>query len=131
MYGPELPNAMLSKKPVLPTCINLATLRLDGFASVEALYPPGNMTTKLLTFEGEHLVINANAEKGYILVELTDHEGKPIPGYTKDESIPFSRDDVRGEVRWKGGNSLAPLKGTPVHIVFYLKTAQLYSFKVS
>ena len=131
VYGSDMPNSILSRKPMLPTSINLATLRLDGFASIEALYPPGSMTTKLLTFDGERLVINAYAEKGHILVELIDHEGKPIPGYTKEESIPFSRDDIRGEVRWKERSRLSPLRGKPVHMVFHLKTAQLYSFGVS
>ena len=131
VHGAAMPNAFLSRQPCLPASINLATLRLDGFASIEALYPPGSVTTKLLTFEGEHLVINADAEKGHILVEVTDHEGRPIPGYTKDECIPFCGDEIRGEVGWKGGNSLAPLKSKPAHIVFHLKTARLYSFQIA
>ena len=126
----HVPHKCLSTNPVLPCSLNLATLRRDGFASIETLYPGGRMTTKLLSLEGERLVINADAENGHIEVELTDSEGKPIPGYTKDECVPFCRDDVRGEIQWQGGRSLAALKARPAHIVFHMQTARLYSFKV-
>ncbi len=122
-------NKPMTKSPPLPVSLNLAVLRLDGFASIEALYPPGILITKLLTFEGGRLIINADAEKGSMLVEFTDAEGNPIPGYTKEDCVPFCRDEIRGEVRWSGGAGLDRLKGRPVHIVFYLKTARLYSFK--
>lgn len=121
----------LSKNPVLPCSLNLATLRRDGFASIEALYPGGSFATKLLVLDGERLVINADAEKGHILVELTDPEGKPIPGYTKEECVPFTQDAIRGDVRWRKKRSLVSLKGKTARIVFHMKTARLYSFKIS
>lgn len=117
-----------TKKPILPTSIHLATLRKDGFASVEALYPSGTMTTKLLTFDAEKLIINADAEKGSILVELIDHEGKPIPGYTKEECVPFRRNDIRGEIQWKSDKNISLLHNRVVRIRFYLQTTRLYSF---
>jgi hypothetical protein len=104
-------------------------LRLDGFASIEALYPGGTMATRLLTFGGDRLVINADAENGFVRVELTDREGTPIPGYTRDESVPFTRDDLRGDTRWSSGRSVAELQGKPVRILFQMRTARLYSFR--
>ena len=122
-------NKPLVKNLIPSGSLNLATLRLDGFVSIDALYPPGSMTTRLLTFEGERMAINADAENGYILVELTDRENKPIPGFTKEESVPFSSDDTRGEVRWNSGKRLAVLQSKPVRIIFHMKTARLYSFR--
>ena len=126
----------LLRKEVKNNNLDLTNNLRQICASIDALYPPGSMTTKLLTFQGRRMVINADAEKGYILVELTDHEGRPIPGYTKQECVQFRKDDVCSEVQWKGsnslegGNSLASLRGEAVHITFYMQTARLYSFKL-
>lgn len=109
--------------------INLATIRRDGFASIDALFPGGSVTTKLLTFQGQRLMLNADAAHGEILVELTDHEGRPIPGYTKEQCIGLREDAVRGQVRWRTSQSLAPLQGKPIRATFHLKTARLYSFQ--
>jgi hypothetical protein len=131
-WGKDEPNKPLAKGLDMPSSsLNLATLRRDGFASIEALYPGGSMSTKLLTLEGDRLVVNADAERGCVLVEIGDHEGRSLPGYTREDCVPFCRDDVRGEVQWRSGASLAPLRGRPVRIAFHLRTARLYSFAVS
>jgi len=109
--------------------IGLATLRRDGFVSIYSSCPAGRLTTRLLKFTGEHLEINADAEKGSIRVEILDAEGKPIPGYTKEDCITFARDEVHGIVEWKRGRHLRPLEGRPVRIVFHMETAKLYAFR--
>src|SRR5207248_3048840 len=58
--------------------VGLATLRLDGFVSVEAK-KEGTLTTRPLVFLGDTLVVNANASGGSLRVEALDSEGKPIP----------------------------------------------------
>jgi len=120
-----------SKVPIRGTrySVGLATLRRDGFASIHASYPPGKLTTKLLTFTGEHLEINADSEKGCISVELLDAEGKSIPGFAKADCIPFAKDEIRGIVEWKGGRSVRHLTGKPVRIAFHMETAKLYAFR--
>jgi len=109
--------------------IGLATLRRDGFVSILASYPSGKLTTKLLTFTGEHLEINADSEKGSIFVELLDNQGTPIPGFAKADCIPFARDAIRGIVEWKGGRSVRDLANKPVRVVFHMETAKLYAFQ--
>jgi hypothetical protein len=109
--------------------IGLATLRRDGFASLYANYPAGKMTTKLLTFAGERLEINADSEKGSILVETLDEQGKPIAGFTKEECATFSKDAICGVVEWKSGKSIRELAGKPIRLVFHIETAKLYAFQ--
>ena len=125
---PGAPSAM-TRVPAGMVTINLATLRRDGFASVSACYPPGRMVTKLLTFTGTQLEVNADAEHGHIIVEILDAEGKPVPGCDRESCVPFQQDAIRGRIRWKGEPNLAALQGKPVRLVFHMQTAKLYAFR--
>jgi hypothetical protein len=59
------------------------TFRTDGFAAVHAGYQPGEMLTKVLTFEGSRLTLNmSSSAAGGIVVEIQDAAGVPIPGFT-------------------------------------------------
>jgi hypothetical protein len=128
--GASDPNQPLTRHPARPNSLNLATLRRDGFASIEALYPGGSLTTKPLLIEGERLIVNADAANGEIRVEIVDHEGQVVPGFGQEDCVPFRADEVRGEVRWKQGGSLTALQGRSVKLVFHIKTARLFSFQV-
>ena len=119
-----------SKVPTLGPSLHLATLRRDGFVSLDAIYPAGSAVTKLLTFTGRHLELNADAENGWIRVEIVDAHGEPIAGFAKDDCVPFDTDDIRGTVRWKTGDSLAALAGKPVRFIFHMQSAKLYAFRI-
>jgi hypothetical protein len=56
------------------------------------------MTTRLLTFAGETLEINADSEKGSIVVEILDDQGKPIAGFTKEDCVAVSSDTIRHRI---------------------------------
>ena len=47
----------------------LATLRRDGFASMQADSPCGVLATRLVTFSGSHLFVNLDAPEGELRVE--------------------------------------------------------------
>src|SRR5687767_9214228 len=81
--------------------VGLATLRLDGFVSVEAR-EAGTLTTRPLVFLGDTLVVNANAAGGSLRVEALDGAGKPIAGFGADDCEPITTDSVRHVVAWKG-----------------------------
>lgn len=119
-----------SKLPYNGSSLNLATLRRGGFVSLDAIYPEGSAVTKLLTFTGRHLELNADAENGCIRVEIVDAHGVPIAGFTKDDCRPFRANDVRGTVKWKARDSLHALAGKAVRLVFHMQAAKLYTFRV-
>lgn len=108
-------------------------LRIDGFASIHAPYAGGEFVTHPLTFTGKQLEINCSTSAaGGIRVELQDAGGKPVPGYTLDESIEIFTDDLARVVAWKkSGSDVAPLAGKPVRLRFVMKDADLYSLKFS
>ena len=101
--------------------IGLATMRLDGFASLDATPRGGTMTTKPLTFRGTTLILNARA-MGHVTVELLDMEGKPVEDFGP---ASIAGDSVRHELTWSGIEKLA---GRPVRLRFRMWNAQLYAF---
>ena len=103
---------------------------MDSCPLIDAIYPEGTAVTKLLTFTGRHLELNADAENGWIRVEIVDAHGEPIAGFKKDDCLPFRADGVRGTVRWQTGDSLDALAGKAVRFVFYMQSAKLYTFRV-
>lgn len=108
--------------------VGLATLRLDGFVSVEAGDHEGTLTTKLLVFMGDTLEINANADGGSISVEVLDADGSMIEGFGKAECDTLATDDLHHVMSWNGDRDCHLLQGRPIRLRFHLKNAKLYSF---
>ena len=108
--------------------IGLATLRKDGFVSLDAGVEGGAVTTRLLLgLEGE-LRLNANARGGEIRVEVLDGEGRVLPGYGRDDCRPMTEDGVDFAVRWKARDEL-PYPSEPRRLRFFLTRASLFSFR--
>lgn len=111
--------------------INLAILRRDGFASMEAGDETGTLETRPVTFQGRHLFVNLDAPKGELKVEILDAEGKAIAPFTVDNCIPVTADKAKIKVEWKGVSELSRLQAKPVRFRFHLKRGALYAFWVS
>lgn len=122
-----------------PARLRRYTLRLDGFVSMAAPMDGGKVTTKPILFAGKQLTVNySSSARGGIRVGLLDTNGKAIPGYSLDECPWIYGDSIERVVEWKRGKGVdevttdvSPLAGKPVHIVFELKDADLYSFQFS
>ena len=109
----------------------LAVLRRDGFASMEADEEEGVLLTRPVTFSGKHLFVNINGPRGRLYAEVCQPNGKPIPGFTRDECLPISIDSTKQLVTWKDGDSIESLAGKTVRIKFYLTNSKIYAFWVS
>ena len=110
----------------------LATLRRDGFASVDAGEKTGTLTTRPLWFSGAHLFVNADIRRGGELrVETLDRRGNVIAPFTRAHCIPAKANKTRMAVKWKEAGDLSALAGKPVRFRFRLRNGRLYSFWVS
>jgi hypothetical protein len=109
----------------------LATLRRDGFASLDAGDEEGTVTTRPLRFQGSHLFVNANVADGELQAEVLDRDGKGMAPFTRDNSIPLREDTTIGEMRFSGADDLSPLVGKTVRLRFSLKRGSLYAFWIS
>lgn len=97
--------------------IGLATLRLDGFVSLDAGGEEGTLTTQPLRITQAGLFINAKAKS--LRVDVLDEAGSTLL------NIPeWSGDSVRYRAA-----DLSKWKGRTVRLKFTLRNASLYSFR--
>lgn len=111
--------------------IGLATLRRDGFASMDAGDAEGTLTTRTVRFNGKHLFVNAGARGGELTVDVLDSKGRVVKKFSRGNCLPVTADKTLQPVRWKGGDDLSRLAGKSVKFRFHLKNARLYAFWVS
>lgn len=106
--------------------IGLATLRRDGFASMDAGALAGTLATRPVVFKGRHFFVNFNAPQGELRVEALDAAGKVIAA-----SKPIAGDKTKQRVEWQHGGDLGEFAGQPLRFRFHLTNGQLYAFWVS
>lgn len=110
--------------------VRRGTLRLDGFASVNAGYAGGELITRPLQFTGKALVINyATSAAGSLRVELQSETGAPLPGYRLEDCPEIYGDEIERVVAWQSGADVGHLAARPVRLRFVLKDADLYSIQ--
>lgn len=137
-----------------PQRLRRYTLRVDGFASLYAGYPAGEIVTKPLRFdgpegiplqrlpndgrkfgervlpEGRLLLINyATSAAGSVRCEIQDADGRPIPGFTLQDCQEIYGDQIEQPVSWNGVADLTPLSDRPVRLRFVLEDADLYAIR--
>jgi hypothetical protein len=100
--------------------IGLATLRRDGFASMDG---PGMLTTRPVQFKGSHLFVNLNGE---LRVEVLDDAGKVIRS-----SKVASGDKTKLRLEWSDASDLSEVVGRNVKFRFHLMNGFLYAFWVT
>ena len=108
--------------------IGLATLRADGFASIDASYDGGWFVTRPLTLGGDRLFVNVVSDWGALVVEILDERGEPLPRYCRADAVPISADSVAEPVRFKDRRDLSELSGRTVKLRFAMKNARVYSY---
>lgn len=128
-YSGVSPNG--SRGMYVGASIGMATLRRDGFASMEAGATPGSLTTRPVTFKGKRLFVNVDCPEGTLQVEVLDEKGKAIRGFSQKNCVPIRVNSTIQAVQWKGGSDLTSLAGKPVRFRFYLTQGSLYAFWVS
>ena len=109
--------------------VGIATLRRDGFASMDADAKGGTLTTRPVTFTGKHLFVNAACPQGELRVEILDTGNKVIAPYTLENCKTFSGDKTCHRISWIGGDACPTNR--PVRFRFHLKTGNLYAVWVS
>ena len=106
------------------------SLRLDGFASVQAPYAGGELLTKPLKFTGDRLELNfSTSAAGSIRVEIQDDAGQPINGFAAGDCVEIVGNEIARVIRWKGGADVSGLVGKTVRLRFVMKDADLFSFQ--
>lgn len=114
------------------TSTGLATLRRDGFVSMQAGKTEGFLITEPLSFDGKYLFVNADVRKGKLSVEILDEQGNLLEGYSQKDNVMFKKaNGTKLMVTWKGQKDLTSLQGKNIRLKFYLTNGDLYSFWIS
>lgn len=106
----------------------LATLRRDGFASLDADADGGIVITRPIRFSGGRLFVNLAAPAGRLRFALVTPEGEDIEGYTFAECVPACTDSTSLELSWRQNADVSAMVGSSVRLKFELFDGSLYSF---
>lgn len=88
----------------------------------------GVIITRKIHWQGERLLLNADANRGKLKVRISNAKRKVLGGFDYDDCIAFNSDSVQHEVRWKK-NSIDSLKGRIIRLEFFLQDADLFTFR--
>lgn len=112
--------------PVPPKRMSIgrAEWRRHGFVSLDA-EGQGQVETKPLRLAAPTLVINADAQGGELRAALLEADGRPIPGFTLEDSLSLQSDATRWNARWKSG-AAAPTD-RPVRVLLKMNHCRLFS----
>lgn len=108
--------------------IGLAKARKEGLISMHGPSGGGVLCTRKIRWPGGALLVNADAAHGELNVRISDADRKPIPGFDYKDCSPFSGDSVAHEMHWNG-RSPRELAGRVIRLEFFLKDADLYTFR--
>src|SRR5262249_26019551 len=111
--------------------LGLATLRLDGFASLDASYDGGRVTTRPFRTHGRQLRVNAKADCGRLRVEVLDRSGQALAGFGRDDCREMQDDSVDEPMGWKEDATLAMLKDRPIRLRLHLENVRLYAYRIA
>lgn len=109
-------------------CMGVATMRVDGFVSLEAGTMGGNLVTEPLAAAGKRLTLNARTVSGgMIAVELLDSAFQPLA----KQELQFRGDECALALAFDGNETLPPTADGKVRLRFYLENAAIYSLRIS
>ena len=109
------------------SAVGMATLRKDGFASLDGDDNPGSVVTKPLLGLTGKLRLNCEAAHGLVQVEVLDANDRVLPGYRRRDFNEPRGDGIDQVVSWQEHDEL-PVHSGPLKLRFWLKNASLYSF---
>jgi len=106
---------------------DLYEMRLDGFAYLRTRARQGLIRTKGVVPQGGDMTVNARmTPSGHVKVAVLDTAFKPLPGYTIEDAIPITGDELFAKVRWRERENMDELKGKTVIIEVQVREGELY-----
>ena len=115
------------------TALGLATLRPEGFVSLDTDAREGVLGTRAFISDGAQLSINAVCQSnGFVDIELTDSNDNIVPGYDRSSCDTFRGNSTRYIATW-GGNPKLPTEilQNGAKLRFYSRYASLYSLRLT
>ncbi len=112
------------------SAVGLLKLRKEGFVSLRAPSGGAVVVTRRIVWPGGDLVVNVDAKQGEFKVRISEPTRVPITGLDHTDCQSFTGDSLSYKVTWSG-KSLAERKGQELRLEFFLRNADLYSFRAT
>lgn len=127
-YGGKTGKVALERGTAPFQALCMATLRRDGFVSLDADPTGGEILTKPVVVSGNRICLNiACADGGNVRVALLDKSGNPIPDFHLADCTPMVGDGPLETVSWKTGPDVSKLSGQAIRIRIQFTSASLYA----
>jgi hypothetical protein len=129
-YGGKTGTVSLEEgtEPFQALCV--ATMRKDGFVSLEPDESGGHVVTKPLVAVGKQLHLNVAVRAGgHAKVALLDESGTPLPGFGLTDSKPIRSEGLDQLVSWSSGSDISKLAGQSFRVRIDLSDARLYAME--
>jgi hypothetical protein len=110
------------------SAMRIYNLRKDGFACLASL-GVGEVRTRGLIPKDGNLRINFQAPLGWVKVQIAKSNGEPHEGFSFEDSVPMTGDELEAIPRWKSGKKLDQLVGQWLRIEFQMFQAKLYAYR--
>jgi DNA-binding GntR family transcriptional regulator len=112
--------------------IGLASITLDRFVSLDAGDDEAELATRPVMIGDEtrlllNVVVNAG---GYVLAELLDASGEPVPGFDRRAAHRIDDSGVFVPATWAMNDDLRALAGEKVQMRFWLRRARLFAYRL-
>jgi len=113
-------------------------MRKDGFTYVESTGGNGVIGTRTIYWNEGELSLNVQAQGGEVRVQVTDSLPRSgifttpptaLEGYSFEDSISFSGDDINWTPTWRDGKTLDALSGRSIRIEVQLNSSRLYAMR--
>ena len=113
--------------------LGLATIRRDGWVSLEAGRAEGAVVTREMPLaEPMKLELNVDCYNGYVAADIISAAGdtfEPVPGYDAEASRAEYIDSVCHPVRWGLKEVVGPIDGGKCFLRLTLKQGSLFSYR--
>jgi hypothetical protein len=108
--------------------IGMASMKPDRFVGLTSGPQPGQILTRPFWTETPEFYVNAVTRNGgYLKAEITELDGKPVPGFGLQESEPFAGDALGHRLSWRGRPNPEALAHRQIRLRVRGRQATVYS----
>ncbi len=112
--------------------VGRAILRRDGFAARVAGDTAATLRTRPIRIKKKQVLLNANAEGGWVTGALFTPDGAAIPGFGHGDCTPFDGDSASfencfGRLTWRSGDFPTDYAGEDIVLELKFARAEVYS----
>jgi hypothetical protein len=115
------------ERPDDDMCIGAASLRPDGFVALRAGGDGGELLTRLFALHAPEILVNADAVRGAVRVEVQREDGTPVDGFALADCQPVRGDGIAQRVVFADSADASRIVGRPIRLRVQARKAELYS----